>query len=165
MKTVDNGKTGVSMEILMRDYLAMHFGNDNVKHEPGKFPSRKGVTCPDILVKGNRNLFIDVTISALPVGEWLVRSDPKKEQRKMFNDPINSDTDLGIAVYQQVIMLPEGYLLVANLINEAMMTRMFSAEAQSIVDSFCYHYPYQILNAFNNDWDITANNLRHVLLK
>jgi hypothetical protein len=105
-----------------------------------------------------------VTISALPVGEWLVRSDPKKEQRKMFNDPINSDTDLGIAVYQQVIMLPEGYLLVANLINEAMMTRMFSAEAQSIVDSFCYHYPYQILNAFNNDWDITANNLRHVLL-
>lgn len=151
------GNVGFPIEKLMYDYLASNFTAGKVTHEPGKYPAVNGVTCPDVLVKGTRSLYIDVTISVLGQS-----NDPKRSQRQIFNNPINEDI-LGIAVYQQVVMLPSGYDLVLELAHESMKSRMQSKDAQKIIDTYCASYAYSFLNAFTNDWEITATKLRAAL--
>lgn len=67
------------MERLLFDFLVRSFGSDDVILQPGKYPSNVGNTYPDVLVRGgNRKLFVDVTISPLDTGLWIMREDPKK---------------------------------------------------------------------------------------
>ena len=162
MQRKDNGNLGVPMEKLMHAYLKSQFGDGKVRYQPGKFPSKFGVTCPDVLVAGERNLYIDVTISPLPLA-WDERDDPKVDQRRMFANPSNPKKDVGVAVYQQVIMTPQGYEFTSRLTREVGSSKMGSADAQKVVDQYCANYAYMLLNAFENDWEATAFNLAGAL--
>lgn len=162
MRSIDNGNLGAPMERLMYAYLKSQFGDDKVHYQPGKFPSRFGVTCPDVLVAGERNLYIDVTISPLPLA-WDERDDPKSDQRRMFANPKNPKKDVGVAVYQQVIMMPQGYEFTSRIVKEVGSSMVSSTDAQEVVDQYCANYAYMLLNAFDNDWEITATNLAGVL--
>jgi len=162
MQSKDNGNLGLPMEKLMYAYLKSQIGDDNVRYQPGKFPSKFGVTCPDVLVSGTRNLYIDVTISPLPLA-WDERDDPKVDQRRMFANPRDPKKDVGVAVYQQVIMTPQGYEFTSRLAREVSNSMMSSADAQETVDQYCAGYAYMLLNAFSNDWKATALNLAGAL--
>lgn len=162
MNRVDNGSLGLPMEKLMHAYLKSQFGDDKVHYQPGKFPSKFGVTCPDVLVRNERNFYIDVTISPLPL-TWDERDDPKVDQRRMFANPKNPTKDVGVAVYQQVIMTPQGYEFTANLAREVHSGSITSGDAQEIVDQYCAGYTFMLLNAFSNDWEATALNLAGAL--
>lgn len=157
---------GLPIELLFHDFMCRAFGADKVMSQPGQYPD-KDQTRPDDLVqleKANRNIYVDVTVSPLRYNFLGGPSDPKGKQRRIFAHGYKKYTNIaGIVVYQQHVMLPDGYYLAKEVIEDLAYDRTTQETAQNRLDRYCRQYRYDLYSSGEQDWEQVAQNLRAAL--
>lgn len=160
------GDIGEPMETLVFDFLFSKLSRDfNVSRWPGTFPSAVAITNPDILIgNGEKLLYIDVSVTDLGYNiiPW-GRKDHKSKQRQIFAKPRDPVNVAGLVIYQQNIMLPEGFYTLADIARQAMTSGITSRSGQQQIDLACDTYQYSIMKGDLAYWRETADNLREAL--